>query len=142
MYLHGIKVGTIKTNLTTKDIATIGHELAMHFCKYTRELIWESVRVEHYEKLPSRQKCLWLAHGENNLEYWKQNLGLGADDRTIFRVEVDGITHEASDEHLMRDDIPYTEALNNAHRYWRGDISNSLAKETLFMGTMRIVEEV
>lgn len=142
MYLHGIKTGTINTNLKIEDIATIGHELAMHFCKYTRELIWEAVRVEHYNNLPSRQKCLWLAHGEKNLEYWKKNLGLAVTDRNIFRVEIDGVTHEASDEHLMRDDIPYKEALTNAHRYWKGEVSNSLAKETLFMGNMRLLEEV
>ncbi|WP_109908335.1 DUF2441 domain-containing protein [Citrobacter freundii] len=142
MYLHGIKTGSLETNLTIKDIATIGQELAMHFCKYTRELIWESVRSEHYKDLPSRQKCLWLAHGEKNLEYWKQNLGLGVDDRTIFRVDIDGVTHEASDEHLMRDDIPYEQALVQAHRYWKGDISNMLAKETLFIGKMKILEEV
>ncbi|MEB7931566.1 DUF2441 domain-containing protein [Enterobacter quasiroggenkampii] len=142
MYLHGIKSGSITPSLSSKDIATIGQELAMHFCKYTRELIWESVRLEHYNNLPSRQKCLWLAHGEQNLQYWKENLGLSDIKQNIFRVELDGITHEASNEHLMHDDIPYEQALSQAHRYWQGRISNISAKETLFIGKMKVVEQV
>lgn len=139
-FLAGIRFGTMNTSMGVQDIATRGHYLAMHFCKYTRELIWESVRATHYPDKPSRQKCIWVCCGADNLEYWKPHLSNKKDDLFVYRVELEGVTHEASDEHLMKDDMPYEEALLMAHRYWKGEIANPLAKETLFEGRMKILE--
>lgn len=140
-WLYGLKAGTITTGTSAQLIATVGQEMAMHFCKYTRELIWEAVRVENYLDKPSRQKCLWVSQGEDNLNYWISQLGLGKN-QAVFRVDLEGKTHEASDEHLMNDDIPYDLALEKAHKYWKGEISNPLAKEILFEGKMRVLEQV
>ncbi|HGT3986699.1 TPA: hypothetical protein ACM28E_004731, partial [Escherichia coli] len=49
-WLYGLKTGSLTTKCSVQDIAAVGQELAMHFCKYTRELIWEAVRVEYYPK--------------------------------------------------------------------------------------------
>lgn len=141
-FLGGIRNGSMNTSLPTQAIAARGHYLAMHFCKYTRELIWESVRSANYKKKPSRQKCLWLSQGEQNLEYWKSKVVDDQNLRQVFRVEIDGTTHEASDEHLMNDNLPYHQALDMSHRYWRGEISNPIAREILFEGKMRIIEQV
>ncbi|MCS2172789.1 DUF2441 domain-containing protein [Scandinavium sp. TWS1a] len=140
-FLGAIRNGDMQTGMSQQDIATRGHYLAMHFCKYTRELIWESVRREHFPDKPSRQKCLWVSQGEENLNYWISQLGLGGN-QAVFRVELDGVLHEASDEHLMNDDIPYDLALEKAHKYWSGEITNPLAKEILFEGNMQILERV
>ncbi|EOJ5472839.1 DUF2441 domain-containing protein, partial [Escherichia coli] len=140
-WLYGLKTGSLTTKCSVQDIAAVGQELAMHFCKYTRELIWEAVRVEYYPKKPSRQKCLWVSQGEESLYYWISQLGLG-DNQTVFRVELDGVIHEASDEHLMNDDIPYDIALEKAHKYWSGEIVDPLKKEILFEGNMRILEHI
>jgi len=141
-FIAAIRFGKMKTSLSQQAIAARGHYMAMHFCKYTRELIWESIRVEHFPERPSRQKCLWLSQGEKNLNYWKSQVVEDQNLRRIFRVEIDGITHEASNEHLMNDNLPYQEALDMSHRYWRGDISNPIAKEILFEGQMRVIERV
>lgn len=140
-WLYGLKTGSLTTKCSVQDIAAVGQELAMHFCKYTRELIWEAVRVEYYPKKPSRQKCLWVSQGEESLHYWISQLGLW-DNQTVFRVELDGVIHEASDEHLMNDDIPYDIALEKAHKYWSGEIVDPLKKEILFEGNMRILEHI
>lgn len=141
-FLGGIGNGSLNTTQPTQVVAAKGHYLAMHFCKYTRELIWESVRLSDYKKKPSRNKCLWLSQGEENLNYWKPHVVENKNLRRIFRVEIDGITHEASNEHLMSDNLPYLEALDMSHRYWQGEISNPIAKETLFEGQMRVIERV
>lgn len=141
-FLGAIRDGSMKTSMSTQDVAARGHYLAMHFCKYTRELIWESVRLANYKEKPSRQKCLWLTQGEQNLEYWKSKIVNDQNLRQVFRVEIDGTTHEASDEHLMNDNLPYQQALDMSHRYWRGEISNPIAREILFEGKMRIIEQV
>ncbi|EFJ3241765.1 DUF2441 domain-containing protein [Escherichia coli] len=140
-WLYGLKSGALTTELSAQMIATVGQEMAMHFCKYTRELIWEAVRVEGYADKPSRQKCLWVSQGEENLNYWISQLGLG-NNQIVYRVELDGIIHEASDEHLMNDDIPYNLALEKAKKYWDGEITKQLAREILFEGRMRILEQI
>lgn len=140
-WLYGLKAGTITTGSSAQLIAAVGQEMAMHFCKYTRELIWEAVRVESYPDKPSRQKCLWVSQGEENMKYWISQLGLG-NNQAVYRVELDGVMHDASNEHLMNDDIPYDLALEKAHRYWTGEITNPLAKEILFEGKMRVLEQV
>ncbi|XUA17448.1 DUF2441 domain-containing protein [Citrobacter sp. OP27] len=139
-FLGAIRNGDMLTGMSQQDIATRGHYLAMHFCKYTRELIWESVRREHFPDKPSRQKCLWVCHGIENLEYWKPHLNVDQSNLRVYRVALDGNTHEASNEYLMNDDIPYEQAIKMAHRYWNGEISNPVAKETLFEGDMKIIE--
>lgn len=141
-FLSAIRFGGMNTSLSQQAIAARGHYLAMHFCKYTRELIWESVRAENYPDKPSRQKCLWLSQGEKNMNYWKPKVGEGSTTQQVYRVEIEGTTHEASDEHLMNDNLPYQKALEMSHRYWKGDISNHEAREILFKGSMRIVERV
>lgn len=123
-------------------IATIGYDLAMHFCQYLRELIWEDIRVRNFPDKPSRKRCLWLAEGEESLNYWLTKLQ-PATDLHVFRVRIDdGKTHDASDEHLMRDNIAYDEALAMAERYWNGEIRNPTAKEVLFEGRLRIIEQI
>ncbi|HID8898856.1 TPA: DUF2441 domain-containing protein [Enterobacter hormaechei] len=141
-FLGAIRDGSMKTPMSTQDVAAKGHYLAMYFCKYTRELIWEAVRLADYGEKPSRHRCLWLSLGEQNLNYWKSQVVADQNLRQIFRVEIDGRTHEASDEHLMNDNVPYHEALDMSHRYWKGEISNPLAKEILFEGKMRVIERV
>lgn len=142
IFLTNLANGGMTTSMSVSDVARLGQDLAMHFCKYTRELIWEDIRAARYPEKPSRKKCLWLAEGEDNLNYWLSKLG-SANDLLVFRVEVDeGITHDASDEHLMSDNMAYNEAIAMAECYWNGEISNPIAKEVLFEGRLRVLEHI
>lgn len=141
-FLHTLANGGMTTSMPVSEVARMGQDLAMHFCKYTRELIWEDIRLTRFPDKPSRKKCIWLAEGEDNLNYWRMKLGQ-ANELLVFRVEIeDGITHDASDEHLMSDNIAYEEAIAMAERYWNGDISTPIAKEVLFEGRLRILEQI
>lgn len=141
-FLNGVRGGTTQTLLSVPQIADVGQRIAMHFCKYTRELIWENIRLSEFSHLPSRQRCIWLSHGLKNLSYWEGALGREPGNYKVFRVELDGVTHEASDDFLMRDEIVYTDAILMARDYWNGKITNQNKKETLFEGTFTVKEQI
>lgn len=141
-YLNQIRSGTLTTDLSIQIMATIGQQIAMHFCKYTRELIWENIRQSEFSHLPSRQKCIWISQGQESLSYWESALGRPAGSYKVFRIEVDGLTHEASDDFLMRDEILYPDAILMARDYWNGKITNEIKKEILFEGEFTIKEQL
>jgi hypothetical protein len=106
-----------------------------------QELIFESIRKEFYPELPSRHKCIWLVPDDKqSLEFWK-NLVHGSIKR-IFRVETDGIIHRAAQKWLMTGTIPLNEINSLAHNYWKGNEAGSLEDEILFIGKLKIIEEL
>lgn len=129
-------------NSDMRYVAGIGHETAKHFCTYVRELIWESVRTSEFPELPSRQKCIWLTKGEDNLHYWIERLGRPAEQITVFKVLPDGRMHTTSETHLSGDAESYLESVEKSRRYWRGEIDNPLHQEILFEGTMLVESKV
>jgi hypothetical protein len=141
-YLWELSQNRVNTSLSIQRIAALGQDAAMHYCKYLRELIWENVRSSEFPEKPSRQRCIWLAEGEDNLKYWLPRIPASAETHRIFRVKPKGMFHYASDEHLMKDAELYPESLEKARKYWRGDIAQKCAQEILFEGTLDIIEEV
>ncbi|AFH14949.1 DUF2441 domain-containing protein [Cronobacter sakazakii] len=129
-------------NSDSKYVARLGFETAKFFSNYTRELIWENIRKEEFSELPSRQKCIWLAEGEDNLNYWLRRIGKDSKEYNIFRVVPNGKLHTASDEHLLSDVEPYETTLNKARQYWHGVVKNPLAREILFEGILEVREQV
>lgn len=141
-FLNELKYGRMNTSYTVQQIAAIGQDAAMHFCKYTRELIWENIRASDFPNLPSRQKCIWLAHGDENLKYWVDTLPARRETHRIYKVVPTGKLHYASDEHLLDDSELYPETLAKAKKYWGGIITDKHAQEILFEGTLDIIEEI
>lgn len=141
-FLNGVRDRAITTSFKVQDMADVGQKIAMHFCKYTRELIWENIRALEFSHLPSRQRCIWLSHGLKNLSYWERELGRQPGSYKVFKVELDGIMHEASDDFLMRDELVYTDAISMARDYWNGKITDENKKEILFEGTFTLVKQI
>jgi len=129
-------------NPNSQHVAKMGYETAKYFSNYTRELIWENVRKEEFNDLPSRQKCIWLAQGEENLQFWLNRIGKAAKDINVFRVIPSGSLHSANEELLLNDIEPYDETLMKARQYWSGLITNQNSKEVLFEGNLKIKELV
>ena len=106
-----------------------------------RELTFEAIRKEFYPELPSRHNCIWLIPDDKqSLEFWK-NLVHGNNKR-IFRVETDGIIHRAAQKWLMTGTIPLNEINSLAHNYWKGNDAGGLEDEILFIGKLKIIEEL
>ena len=106
-----------------------------------RELTFEAIRKEFYPELPSRHNCIWLIPDDKqSLQFWK-NLVHGNNKR-IFRVETDGIIHRAANKWLITGTIPLNEINSLAHNYWKGIDAGGLEDEILFIGKLKIIEEI
>lgn len=106
-----------------------------------RELLFESVRKEFYPELPSRQNCLWLTtDDQNSLEFWKKSVY--GEKKRVFRVKTEGITHRAANKWLITGTIPLNEIISKAHNYWKGDDAGGIEDEILFVGKLKIIEEL
>lgn len=106
-----------------------------------RELAFESVRKEFYSELPSRQKCIWLIPNERqSFDFWKSILQ--DKNQRIFKVEVDGKIHRAAQKWLIGGTVPLDEINSKAHKYWKGEDSGSFEDEILFVGNLKIHEEL
>ena len=106
-----------------------------------RELIFESVRKEFYPQLPSRHNCIWLTpDNEQSLQFWKK-LVYGKD-KLIFRVEADGAIHRTPNKWLVTGTIPLNEINSMAHNYWKGIDAGGFDDEILFIGKLKIIEEL
>ncbi|EQA6229221.1 DUF2441 domain-containing protein [Enterobacter hormaechei] len=127
-------------NPDSQYVAKMGFETARYFSNYVRELIWENVRKSEFNDLPSRQKCIWLAQGEDNLQFWLSRIGKSSKDINVFKVVPSGILHSADEELLLTDIEPYDETLIKARQYWSGIITNQNSKEVLFEGSLKIGE--
>jgi len=106
-----------------------------------RELTFETIRKEFYPKLPSRHNCVWLVPDDKrSLEFWK---GLvHGNNKKIFRVETEGIIHRAANNWLITGTIPLNEINSMAHNYWKGIDAGGFEDEILFIGKLKIVEEL
>jgi len=106
-----------------------------------RELTFESIRKEFYPHLPSRHKCIWLTPDDKqSLEFWK-NLVHGSNKR-VFKVETDGVIHRAANKWLVTGTIPLNEINSMAHNYWKGNDAGGFDDEILFIGKLKIIEEL
>jgi hypothetical protein len=105
------------------------------------EKIFEEIRLNHYQNLPSRYICLYLAD-EESLEYWYKKAieQLNTNSLTIFELEeVEIITHYADPEWLEVGIVSEAEYIDVAHAYWKGEKKNSDSVfEILATGEFRI----
>jgi len=106
-----------------------------------RELLFESIRKDFYSHLPSRHNCIWLSPDDNkSLQFWKK-LVHGTTKR-IFRVATEGTIHRSANKWLITGTIPLNEINSLAHNYWKGSDAGSLEDEILFVGKLKIIEEL
>lgn len=106
-----------------------------------RELTFEAVRKEFYPELPSRHSCIWLApYDKNSLQFWKKQVHGSV--KKIFRVEAEGIIHRAANKWLMTGSMSLNDINLMAHNYWKGNEAGGLEDEILFIGKLKIIEEL
>ena len=110
--------------------------------KLNRELAFESIRNEFYPELPSRKNCIWLIpNHQDSLQFWNNILNIGQQIK-IFKVEIDGNIHRASQEWLVGGTLSINEWNKLAHNYWKGTNSGNIEDEVLFTGRLKILEEI
>lgn len=110
-----------------QNLKTVSKETSF----YIREQVFETVRINSFPNLPSRQKCLWVTDYDQ-ISYWKtmsQNM-----QRYLLTLELDGELFCGDDRWLTADTFSSVEYADRAMHYWSGDMSLSPRKEYLFYG--------
>lgn len=110
--------------------------IAQHYIMLVRELVTEEVRKARFDRLPSRQTCIWASEDLGLARFWVQRLNGPAQ---IAELEVTGAIHRADSALLLGDSEPFSETYQNAEAYWRGDTSSKAEPEVLFAGQARVV---
>ena len=109
-----------------------GSTVSKEFALYKREQVFEQVRKEQFNDLPSRQKCIWLTD-EENLEYWKT---MSTEEKCLLTLELQEEKMICCDESwLYIDTFLDDEYERRARNYWTGSVSNAPHLEYLFYGT-------
>jgi hypothetical protein len=105
-----------------------------------RELVFEEVRQKLFPRLPSRQRCIWVAPDEASARVWQGTLD---DTARLFGVRLAGHTHRADARWVGTDTRSLRDIRAFAERYWTGTNGvASPADEVLFVGTVTVVEEL
>ena len=84
---------------------------------------------------------MWLSPDDKLSLQFRNNLVHGSNKR-IFRVETEGIIHRAANKWLNTRTIPLDEINLMAHNYWKGIDTGDIEDEILFIGKLKIVEEL
>lgn len=109
----------------------------------TRELIFEEVRKEINEELPSRMKCLYVCENMEEINGWLEifkRTNKKDKDYQIVKLELTGkcVTCDAS--YVLRQNISLNKKRDQAKKYWSGEVKDN-EKEVLFEG-IAVVKEI
>lgn len=109
----------------------------------TRELIFEDVRKEINEGLPSRMKCLYVCENMEEINRWLEifkRTNKKNKDYQIVKLELTGkcVTCDAS--YVLRQNISLNKKREQAKSYWSGEVKDN-EKEVLFEG-IAVVKEI
>lgn len=123
------------------------NNLALHYMKAVRELIFEEVRTEFFPGHPSRNRCIWVIpdneHISVALRYWIRQVANTNPDAKIAKLNLTGKLHRANQMYLGERGwvYPFDAIRQNAFKYWTGvNGVNSHEDECLFEGFINIEE--
>lgn len=107
----------------------------------TRELIFEEVRKEINEKLPSRFKSLFVCESMEEINKWLDIFKrTDKKDYQIVKLELNGRVFTGDASFILRQNISLNKKRDLAKRYWSCEKLDNL-NETLFEGTA-VVKEI
>ncbi len=111
-------------------------DVTKEFALFLRENIFEEIRMNYFQSLPSRKSCIWVCD-ENALDYWVATLGQG---HQIFEVSITGTIHRADQKYLNAEILPCELIRENAFHYWTGnDGNNPIEEEILAEGIVEVL---
>lgn len=96
---------------------------------YIREQVFEEIRKNNFNFLPSRQRCIWLTNNEN-LDYWKTKI----EGKALLTLELNGDIFCGDGNWLNVDTFSSVEYAQRASHYWKGELSSNPQMEYLFYG--------
>lgn len=117
------------------DEFKVVYETINNSAMITRELIFEEVRKEINNELPSRLKCLYVCETLEEIEEWLNIFKrTNKKDYQILELELTGKVFTGDASYILRQNISLNKKREQAKEYWNGNKINC-HNETLFEGT-------
>ncbi|WP_341517863.1 DUF2441 domain-containing protein [Bacillus paramobilis] len=93
-----------------------------------RETIVEMVRLQEFPEYPSRLSCLYAANSYEDALKWKALFdSYNREVLQVVKLRVIGHCFEGDGNLLPKEDgIPFSQKIEQAREYWRGNVSNEL----------------
>lgn len=133
-----------QTNVSIRDVLNnawiAGYDMNQRFW----ETLFEKIRKDHYDELPSRYGCLYVADKENLIKWHSKLVEDGFHNAVFYELELTGKVHYTHGGWLELDVVSENEIIGNAHKYWKGKEfkdESVLGEEILFCGTSRFIRK-
>jgi len=128
--------------IQSPHLSNIAYDVANHFMMLSREMLLESVRLEKYPDIPSRQRCIWLTKDMDSLLHWRNRLQ-SENETQYIEFSATGCIHECDASYLMGDSELLSVSYENAEKYWKGEMNASSSEpEILFEGTLKVTRVI
>ncbi|MBD8038436.1 DUF2441 domain-containing protein [Solibacillus sp. A46] len=124
-----------------KDNADVAMKYIGQTTRAVREVIVEMVRLKEYPQYPSRLSCLYAAKTYEDALKWKQLFdSFNRNVLQIVKLKVNGNYFEGDGDLLPKEDgISFYKKIEQARKYWNGNINNELP-ELLINGKIEVIE--
>jgi len=121
-------------SITDIDEFKLVYETINNSAMITRELIFEEVRKEVNDELPSRLKCLYVCESLEEIEEWLNIFKrTNKKDYQILELELTGKVFTGDASYILRQNISLNKKRQQAKEYWNGNKINN-HNEILFEG--------
>ncbi len=97
-------------------ILSITNNYLGYYLKYLREIIFEDIRIKHFNDRPSRLHGIWLC-SEEEVEKWTDIIGHQTSVE-IYKVVASGNIHHANASLILADTLQIFEYEELAKSYW------------------------
>ena len=130
------------TNLSVDELNLIYNTLGNQ-AFVTRELMFEKVRKEVDESLPSRLKCLFVCKDLEEIKLWIDILKRNKkEDYKVYKVKLDGKIFCGNASLVLRQTVSLDKKIEQARKYWSSNNNSNLMSEYLFEGKFEVVERI
>jgi hypothetical protein len=125
-----------------KGLLSCAAAVLNHQALLLRELIFEQVRQESFQRKPSRLRCAWLIpHDEQILAHWCSTAPNGQ--FRAFEVEATGTFHVGASRYLKPACLGANVLRENARRFWSEPVDERTEPaEILLAGELTPVREI
>ena len=105
-----------------------------------REIVYEEIRRDYFNNLPSRTSCIWLCK-ERHLKFWQERLK--GNNYKIFMIKVFGETFKTNNNMIVAPSESYEKMKEMAKKYW--GYKEKIEKEDdeyLYVGKIQVIKEL
>lgn len=129
--------------LRKKILATINFNCYFLNARYW-ENIFEEIRIQNFQTLPSRKKCIYICEGIDELSFWIDKLTTQskAKEYKIYEIEIEEQNIFKCDAKILELGIMSDKSIKEeAYKYWSGIKTENPEIENLYFGPVRIQQE-